>query len=222
MLKPVALIAAATVLAGCATTISGTPTWPGAKLDKVVLTQADFPPGVDYGRLTDQPGQPDNFGGPSPMPSVPQGCSNGLTEVIAAYAERGPGSAAKYNVIYDGARIVMTVLTSSLNLDELAAEAARCEKFEAFFDRNSTAIPITTTKLPGSRPEQLVYQQTMKLQGIDSSVYMSFENIGTMAVFGIAFPTTQLAAGQESAPKASLPQTFIETADRQAQRIRDS
>ena len=62
----------------------------------------------------------------------------------------------------------------------------------------------------------------MKLQGIDSSVYMSFENIGTMAVFGIAFPTTQLAKGQQAAPKASLPQTFIEIADRQAQRIRDS
>ena len=62
----------------------------------------------------------------------------------------------------------------------------------------------------------------MKLQGIDSSVYMSFENIGTMAVFGIAFPTTQLANGQQAAPKASLPQTFIEIADRQAQRIRDS
>jgi hypothetical protein len=220
--KPVALIAAATVLAGCATTISGTPTWPGAKLDKVVLTQADFPPGVDYGRLTDQPGQPDNFGGPSPMPSVPQGCSNGLTEVIAAYAERGPGSAAKFNVIYDGARIVMTVLTSPLNLDELAAEATRCQQFNTFFDSDSEPIPITTTKLSSSRSSQLVYQQTMELHGINSSVYMSFENVGTMAVFGIALPTTQLAAGQESAPKASLPQTFLEIADRQAQRIRDS
>jgi len=222
VLKPVALIAAAAVVAGCATTISGTPTWPGAKLDKVVLTQADFPPGVDYARIVEQPGQPDNFGGPSPMLSVPQGCSNGLTEVIAAHAERGPGSAAKYNVIYDGARIVMTVLTSPLNLDELAAEAIRCQQFNTYFDRNSEPIPITTTKLPSSRSEQLAYQQTMQLQGVNSSVYMSFENVGTMAVFGIAFPTTQLAIGQTSAPKASLPQTFIEIADRQAQRIRDS
>ena len=222
MLKPVALIAAAAVVAGCATTISGTPTWPGATLDKVVLTQADFPPGVEYDRIVEQPGQPDNFGGPPSMLSVPEGCSNALTKVIAAVAERGPGSAAKYNVIYDGARIVMTVLTSPLNLDELAAEAIRCQQFNTYFDRNSEPIPITTTKLPSSRSEQLAYQQTMQLQGFDSSVYMSFENVGTMAVFGIAFPTTQLANGQTSAPKASLPQTFIEIADRQAQRIRDS
>jgi len=188
----------------------------------VLLTPADFPPGVDYGRITDQPGQPDNFGGPSPMLSRPQGCANGMTEVIAARAERGPGSALKFSVIYDGARIVMTVLTSPLDLDELGAEAARCEKFDTYFDRNSDPIPISTTKLPGSRPDQLVYQQTMSLQGFNSSVYMSFENVGSMAVFGIAVPTTQLATGRQSAPKASLPQTFIEIADLQAQRIRDN
>ncbi len=81
------------------------------------------------------------------MLSIPQGCSNGLTDVIAAHAERGPGAAAKYGVTYDGARILMTVLTSPLNLDELANEAIRCEKFNVYFDRNSDAIPITTTKL---------------------------------------------------------------------------
>lgn len=188
----------------------------------MVLSPDDFPPGVGYGRIIEQPGKPDNFGGPAPMLSRPQGCANGLTEVIAADAERGPGSAVKYSVIYDGARIVMTVLTSPLNLDALAAEAARCQKFDTYFDRNSKPIPITTTKLQGARPDQLVYQQTMVLQGLNSSVYMSFENVGTMAVFGIAFPTTQLAAGQQQAPKASLPQTFTEIADRQAQRIRDS
>ena len=125
-------------------------------------------------------------------------------------------------MIYDGARIVMNVLTSPLNLDELAAEATRCQQFNTFFDSDSEPIPITTTKLSSSRSSQLVYRQTMELHGINSSVYMSFENVGTMAVFGIALPTTQLAAGQESAPKASLPQTFLEIADRQAQRIRDS
>ena len=78
------MIACAAVVAGCATTISGTPTWPGARLDKVLLTQADFPPGVAYGRIVEQPGVPDNAGGPPPMLSVPQGCANGLTEVIAA------------------------------------------------------------------------------------------------------------------------------------------
>jgi hypothetical protein len=213
---------AAALVGGCAAPISGTPTWPGAKLDKVLLTERDFPPGAGYGRIRDQPGQPDNAGGPPPMMSLPQGCSNGFTDVIAAHAERGPGSAAKYSIIYSGARIVMTVLTSQLSIDELAAEANRCHNFNTYFDRDSPPIPIATTKLPSSRPGQLVYQQTMQLQGINNSVYMSFENIGRMAVFGIAFPTMQLTDGSPPAPKASLPQTFTEIADRQAQRIHDA
>jgi len=216
------VIAAAALVAGCAAPISGTPTWPGARLDKALLTERDFPPDAGYGRIVDQPGQPDNSGGPSPMLSVPQGCSNGLTDVIAAHAERGPGSAAKYSVIYNGARVVMTVLTSQLSMDELAAEAIRCQSFNAYFDRNSPAIPMTTTKLPSSRRGQLLYQQTMLLQGVKNSVYMSFENIGDMAVFGIAFATMQLSGTESAPPKASLPQTFTEVADRQAQRIEDN
>src|SRR5262249_5091174 len=138
-----------------------------------------------------------------------------------AYAERGPGAAAKYAVTYAGVRVVMTVLTSALNLDELATEAARCQNFNVYFDPNSAAIPITTAKLP-SRPGELVYRQPMKLQGNDTTVYMSFENIGRMAVFGMAFPATQISQGQPPPPNGSLPQTFTEIADRQAQRIQDS
>ncbi|MBV8967363.1 MAG: hypothetical protein JO191_14450, partial [Mycobacteriaceae bacterium] len=147
--------------------------------------------------------------------------SNGLTGVIAAYAERGPGAAAKYGVTYSGVRIVMTVLTSALNLDGLATEATRCQSFNVFFDRNSAAIPMTTTRL-ASRPDQLVYAQTMNLQGNDTTVYMSFENVGRMAVFGMGLPTIQISTGQPPPPNGSLPQTFTEIADRQAQRIHDS
>jgi hypothetical protein len=220
--RPFVLIAAvAALLSGCATTISGTPMWPGAKLDKVLLTEGDFPPGVGYGRILEDPGQPDNAGAPPSMLSIPQGCSNGLTDVIAAHAERGPGAAAKYSVTYSGFRVVMTVLTSPLNLDELASEAIRCQNFNVYFDRNSAAIPISTTKLPSSRPGELVYQQTMKLAGVDTTVYMSFENVGRMAVFGMGFPTKQISEGQPPPPKGSLAQTFTEIADRQAQRIQD-
>ena len=45
------------LVAGCANTIAGTATWPGARLDKVVLTAADFPPGVQYDRIVKAPGQ---------------------------------------------------------------------------------------------------------------------------------------------------------------------
>jgi len=221
---PCAAVAALAVaaLTGCSTLVGGTPTWPGAKLEKVVLKTDDFPAGVDYGRIIEQPGLPDNAGGPSSMLSKPEGCSNGLTDVIAATAERGPGSAAKYSVTYDGARIVMTVLSWKLDLDRLAATASRCEHFDAFFDPGSEGIPITTEKLPGSRPGQLVYQQTMRLNGLRDSVYMSFQNIDRMAVFGIAFPTVRLGGQPQDAPKATLPQTFLDVVTKQADRVQAS
>ena len=65
---------------------------------------------------------------------VPKGCSDGLTRLIAARAERGPGSAQKYVVAYDGARMLMTVLSSRLDLDALSAEAQRCAAYQTFFD----------------------------------------------------------------------------------------
>ncbi|MBV9090870.1 MAG: hypothetical protein JO044_13380 [Mycobacteriaceae bacterium] len=214
----VSLLAVA-LLTGCSTLIGGTASWPGAKLEKVVLKADDFPPGVDYARIIEQPSQPDNAGGPSSMLSKPEGCSNGLTDVIAATAERGPGSATKYSVAYDGARLVMSVLSWKLDLDRLAATASRCEHFDAYFDPTSEGIPITTTKLVPSRPGQLVYQQTMRLHDQQDSVFMSFENIDRMAVFGIAFPTKQLGATQVGAPKATLPQTFLDVVTEQADRM---
>jgi len=201
--------------AGCSHAITGMATWPGAKLDKVLLTAADFPAGVQYDRLVEKPGQPDAEGGPPAMLSDPKGCSDGLTRVIAASAERGPGSAAKYSVAYDGARIVMTVLTWNLDLDKLASTAERCARYQTFFDPSSEGIPMTTTKLPTSRPDSLIYQQTMDLSGAKSSVFFSFENVEGMAAFGIAFSTPNPTI----AVKAALPQTFLDAAGKQADRL---
>ena len=133
-------------------------------------------------------------------------------------AERGPGSAAKYAVSYDGARIGMTVLSWNLDLDRLRAEADRCATFEAFFDRNSDGIPMTTTALTGLDDGALGYRQTMNLNGVQSSVYMAFQNVGARAVFGVAFPT-----GNPTIPvKASLPQTFLEIFTKQSVKLRAS
>jgi hypothetical protein len=206
------------VLTGCAHAITGTATWPGARLEKAVLTAADFPPGVLYDRIAEDPGQPDGAGGPPAMISKPAGCSDGLTRAIDDSAERGAGSAAEYVVAYDGARIVMTVLTWPLELDKLAATAERCAHFEAFFDGPGPGIPITTTKLATPRADALVYQQTMRLNNVDNSVYFSFENVGRMAVFGIVFPT----ANPSISVKASLPQTFLDVAAKQADRARSA
>ncbi len=64
---------------GCASTVAGTATWPGAKLDRTILTAADFPQGVQYDRIIEKPGQADGEGGPPAMLSKPEGCSDGLT-----------------------------------------------------------------------------------------------------------------------------------------------
>lgn len=207
-----ALLVAA--LTGCAHAVTGTATWPGARLEKAVLTAADFPPGVQFDRIVISPGRPDGAGGPPAMLSDPEGCSDGLTRAIADSAERGPGSAAEYVVGYDGARIVMTVLTWSLDLARLADTAERCAQFQTFFDPATPGIPMTTTRLRTPRLDALVYEQTMRLGSETSSAYFSFENIGRMAVFGLAFPTPNASISV----KGALPQTFLDIADKQAER----
>ncbi|HEV7418719.1 MAG TPA: hypothetical protein VGO30_02620 [Mycobacterium sp.] len=202
-------------LPGCAHVVEGTATWPGARLEAAVLTAADFPPGVQYDRVTEKSGQAGGEIGPPAMLSSPEGCSNGLTRVIAASAERGAGSAAKYVAAYDGARIVVTVVSWHLDLDGLAAVAQRCARFETFFDRSSQGIPMTTIPLETSRNGALAYQQTMQLGAEQNSVYFAFENVGPSAVFGIAFPTPNPAI----TVKAALPQTFMDLVSKQAQRL---
>ena len=210
------LVLLAAALTGCAQPIAGTASWPGARLETVLLTPADFPAGVQYERIEQEPGQADGAGAPPAMSSRPEGCAEGLTRVIAESAERGPGSAAEYLVAYDGARMVITVLTWRLDLDRLAAVADRCAKFETFFDPSAPGIPMTTTRLQTPRADALVYEQTMRLGGTPDSVYFSFENIGNAAVFGVAFPTPN-----PSIPvKGSLPQTFLDITAKQADRAR--
>jgi hypothetical protein len=211
-----ALTLLAVLITGCAHAVAGTPTWPGARLDRAVLTPADFPPGVHYDRMAPESGQPDGAGGPPAMLSDPEDCADGLTRAIADSAERSPGSAAEYVVGYNGARIVMTVLTWPLYLAKLAATAERCAHYQTFFDPSTPGIPMTTTRLATPRPDALAYQQTMRLNNADSSVFFAFENTGDMAVFGIAFPTPNPSI----TVKAALPQTFLDMVAKQADRAR--
>jgi hypothetical protein len=209
-----AWLALVVLVSSCSSTVAGTATWPGATLEKVVLTAPDFPEGVRYDRITFEPGQPDGAGGPPAMLSKPPGCSDGLTNVIAKSAQRGPGSAVQYSATYDGARIVMTVLSWHLDLEALALTAERCARFETFFDPSSDGIPMTTNKLP-SDDGSLVYQQTMDLGGTESSMFMAFANVGPMAMFGLSMPTPN----PDISVKASLPQTFLDVVEKQSERI---
>lgn len=213
-----ALASTVMLLSACGATVDGTATWPGAFLQRALLDSEDFPPGVQYDLINEQPGQPDGADGPGSMLSRPRGCADALTNVIRQSAERGPGSAVKYAVSYDGARIGMTVLSWNLDLDKLRAEADRCAKFEAFFDPTSNGIPMTTSALPGLDAGALGYQQTMNLNGAQSSVYMAFRNVGQRAVFGVAFP----AGNPTISVKASLPQTFLEIFAKQSAKLQSS
>ncbi|MCV7300277.1 hypothetical protein H7J93_11625 [Mycobacterium barrassiae] len=216
--KVFVLVATALMTASCAQPIAGTATWPGARLEKMLLTPGDFPEGVQYERIERAPGQADGAGAPPAMLSRPEGCSDGLTRAIADSAERGPGSAGEYLVAFDGARMVITVLTWRLDLQKLAAVADRCARYETFFDPSAPGIPMTTTRVQTPRPDALVYEQTMRLNNATESVYFSFENVGDAAVFGIAFPTPN-----PSIPvKGSLPQTFLDVMAKQAERAQSS
>ncbi|UWW08141.1 hypothetical protein [Mycolicibacterium brumae] len=210
------LLALVSMLVSGCHVVAGTPTWPGAKLSQVTLTAADFPDGVLFRDIEEDPGAPDGTGEAPTMMTRPEGCSNGLTNVIASSAERGPGSAAKYEVIYDGARIVMTVLSWPLDLEALQATAQRCEHFFVLFDNTSRGIPMTTTALPSEHDNELLYQQTMTLDAVDASVYMGFANIGQMSVFGAAFPLEDTTVEA----RADLPNTFLDIFDRQTERVR--
>ena len=195
------------VITGCANTVAGTATWPGARLDKVVLTAADFPPGVQYDRIVKAPGRARRHRRAAGN-AVVAGRVCGRTDASDRRVRPSevPAAPPKYIVAYDGARMVMTVLTWPLDIERLAATAERCAHFQTFFDPSSEGIPMTTTRLETPRPDALVYQQTMSLGATDSSVYFSFENVDRMAVFGIAFPTPNPAI----AVKGTLPQTFLE------------
>ncbi|BBX26292.1 hypothetical protein [Mycolicibacterium alvei] len=210
----VGLVALVTV-SGCSPVVAGSPTWPGAILEQVLLTAADFPPGVQFDRVSADGSGPGGSGGPAPMLSTPAGCSDGLTRVIAESAERGPGSAAQFIAAYDGARMVLTVMTAPLPLDRLAATAQRCAQFSTYFDPSDQGIPMTTTKLATPRTSALAYQQTMRLGGVEHSIFFAFENVGNWAVFGIAFPTQNPSI----VAKGALPQTFLDVFGIQARRL---
>ena len=75
---------------------------------------------------------------------------------------------------------------------------------------------MTTTRLQTPRADALVYEQTMRLSNVEDRVYFSFENVGDMAVFGIAFPTPNPSISV----KGSLPQTFLDIVAKQADRAR--
>jgi len=206
------------LLAGCAEPVAGTATWPGAVLDRALLDESDFPPGVQYDRIVDQPDRPDGAGGPGPMLSRPAGCADALTNVIKESAERGPGSAAKYAVSYDGARIAMTLLSWNLDMDALEAAGRSLRQFRGLLRPRSEGIPITTAALSGAESGALAYQQTMELGGSPTSVFMAFQNVGRRAVFGLAFPGNNPMI----AAKASLPQTFLDVFNDQVGKLRSS
>ena len=157
--------------------------------------------GADRGRLPAgravrphrrEPGQADGAGAPPAMLSKPEGCSDGLTRVIADSAERGPGSAAEYlrrlrrradgddgADVAAGPRQVGRHRRSVRQVrDFLRSVGPRHSD-----DHHEAADPAR--RRAGVRADHAVERHA------ESSVYFSFENVGETAVFGIAFPTAE-------------------------------
>ena len=154
--SPMALLAVA--LAGCGSRSPAPRPGPAPGWRRWCSPRRTSRPVCSTSASSREPGQPDGAARRPPCCPRPEGCSDGLTRVIADSAERGAGSAAEYLVGYDGARMVMTVLTWPLDLERLAATAERCAQFETFFDPSAPGIPMTTTKLETPRADALVYR----------------------------------------------------------------
>ena len=124
------------------------PRWRGS-----LLSAADFPPGVQFDRIVEQPGQPDGAGAPPSMLSRPEGCANALTNVIAAVGRTRPGQCGE----------VLGRLRRRAHRDDGAVVAAGSRQarggggpLRELRDvlRRSTpqGIPMTTTELARRRP----------------------------------------------------------------------
>ena len=116
----------------------------------MLLTEPDFPPGVQYDRIVEEPTQPDGAGGPPPMLSKPPGCAERADQRDRRRRPNAVRAAPlNYSVIYDGARIVMTVLSWQLDLDRARRDRQPvCNASRRSSIRSPTGIPMTTTKLP--------------------------------------------------------------------------
>ena len=110
------------------------------------------------------------------------------------------------------------MLTWPLDLGRLAAVAERCAEFETFFDPSIARHSDDHPECRHRAPTRWYTSRRCGWATSESSVYFAFENIGRMAVFGIAFPTPN-----PSIPvKASLPQTFLDIVAKQADRAQSA
>lgn len=211
-----ALLPVLALVAGCAVSVTGTAVWPGDIIERVILTQNDFPPGVKYERREKPDAASPSRPNPYTMRSVPEGCADGMTAVVREAAAAGLGRDSDYSVWYQNARFSIGVHTRPLDLERVAEVAERCARYRAFFGaENSDGLDITTTPIDSPRPGGLAYRQTL---GSSNPVYMYFENVGSMSVSAMMLPL----GDDRVSVSAELPQTFLEVAARQAERVGSS
>ena len=212
------LVVLTAALSGCAHAVQGTPTWPGARLEAALLTAADFPPGVQYDRIRETPGQADGGGWPACDAVQSGGLLGRAHPGDRGSAERGAGSAAE----------VRRVLRRRADGDDAGVLAARPRRAGR---RGGPVRSVPDLLRPGvarhSDDHHPAADVASRCAGLPAdhaagrargnSVYFSFENIGSGAVFAIAFPTPNPAI----TVKATLPQTFMDLVAKQAQRLED-
>ncbi len=205
-------------LVGCTQTVTGTATWPGARIAQSLLTADELPPGTKYDRVVADLGpvtvnnQQVVVGG---MPSNPQGCADGLSPRLANAGKAGPENTARYIARFNGANIIVSLLRDTIDLTNVKDVATRCAKYEVFFDKSSPGTPMTTEPVQDGPVGVLTYKQTMIMPRGTTSRYMAFAN-----VHGVAMVATSFDLRDPSVKAvATMPQTFLDIVAKQVDKI---
>ena len=216
--RNITAIAAFTLaLVGCTQTVSGTATWPGARIAQSLLTADELPQGAKYDRVVADPGPVtvNNQQVIGAMPSNPQGCADGLSPRLANAGRAGPENTARYIARFNGANIIVSLLRDTIDLANVQAVASRCAKYEVFFDKSSPGTPMITDPVQGGPVGVLVYKQTMIMPKGTTSRYMAFANIRGVAMVATSFDLRDPSVKAV----ATMPHTFLDIVAKQVDKI---
>ncbi|MBB4853694.1 hypothetical protein HNP40_001060 [Mycobacteroides chelonae] len=197
--------------------MSGTATWPGARIAQALLTADELPAGTKYDRVVADPGPVtvNNQQVVGAMPSNPPGCADGLSPRLANAGRAGPENTARYIARFNGANIIVSLLRDSIDLTNVKTVATRCAQYEVFFDKSSPGTPMITEPVQGGPVGVLVYKQTMIMPRGTTSRYMAFANVDGVAMVATSFDLRDPSV----TATATMPRTFLDIVAKQADKI---
>ncbi len=212
-----AIAASALALAGCTQTVTGTATWPGARIAQSLLTADELPQGTKYDRVVADlgPVTVNNQQVVGAMPSNPQGCADGLSPRLANAGRAGPENTARYIARFNGANIIVSLLRDTIDLANVKEVATRCATYEVFFDKSSPGTRMITEPVQGGPVGVLTFKQTMIMPKGSTSRYMAFANVQGVAMVATSFDLRDPSVKAT----ATMPQTFLDIVAKQVDKI---